>query len=133
MAIGLSTTCTRSSFDNSEGARTKSKIAQQTRVGEKAEEKKGGSRLVANAMTRVSEGNDRSCLCDAIISILPSNRNKWLVGLAITLSMPKYGDTSVLAVLNALVTYALKMKRVNGNYIKKGEHPITFYRSTSAV
>ena len=30
----------------------------------RAEEKKGGSRLVANAMTRVCEGNDRSCLCD---------------------------------------------------------------------
>ena len=86
----------------------------------KAGEKDGGSRLVANAMTRVCERNDRSCLCDAIISILPSNRNKWLVGLAIMSSMPKYGDTSVLNVAGALATYALKMKRVSGNYIKKG-------------
>ena len=46
----------------------------------RAEEKKGGSRLVANATTRVCEGNDRSCLCDGWSGYLrPSvcKQGKW--------------------------------------------------------
>ena len=112
----------------------RSRKSQNERVAmRRANEYEGGSRLVANAMVRVCGENQRSCLCDAIISILPCNKNRWLVGLDISSSMPDYGDTSVWAVSNTLATHGLKMKQVNGRYIKKAEYPIIFSRSAHAV
>ena len=83
----------------------------------------GGSRLVVNSKTGVREKNERTCLCEAIVAILPSNKNKELVKLVVTASMPIMGDTSIMRVEGALASHGLILNRVNAKYIKKNGAP----------
>ena len=91
----------------------------------KADESDGGSRLVStNSMLTSDGGNNRTCLRDAVMQILPPTTNRHLVQSAITSSMPKEGDTSVKDIKQALADSGLILVRVGGKYIRKGGAPL---------
>ena len=95
----------------------------------KAKKMEGGSRLVCNRLVRnqitdIGGGpNERTCLLDTIMAILPPNKNKELMCLAILSSMPTEGDTSMMNITDALATNGLMLKQVNAKYIRKGGAP----------
>ena len=68
--------------------------SQNTQAAEiKAMNKKGGTRLVLNKTPELGGTNDRTCLCDAILEILPQNEEKELIRLAFASAIPADGDT----------------------------------------
>ena len=71
-------------------------------------------------MTTSDGGDNRTCLRDSIMQILPPTTNRHLVQSAITSSMPKEGDTSVKDIKQALADSGLILVRVGGKYIRKG-------------
>jgi hypothetical protein len=93
----------------------------------KADENDGGSRLIpTDSMTMSDRGNNRTCLLDSIMQILPPTTNRHLVQSAITSSMPKEGDTSVKNIKQALADSGLILVRVGGKYIRKGGRRFTY-------
>ena len=92
----------------------------------KALENDGGSRLVRAKLLPAIEGaNNRTCLLDSILKILPPTKNRELVQSAITSSMPKEGDTSIKNISNALADNGLILESVRAKYIRKGGHHST--------
>ena len=92
----------------------------------KARNGEGGSRLVRGKTVSATIGgpNDRTCLLDAILSILPPQVNKSSVEQAVSSAMPPRGDTSVKQVTKALSIHGLYLISVNGLYHRKGGTPI---------
>ena len=86
---------------------------------------------MVNSKTGVREENERTCLCEAILAILPSHKNKELVKLVVTTSMPIMGNTSIMRVEEALASHGLILNRVNAKYIKKNGRNITCCKSAS--
>ena len=79
----------------------------------KVQENDGGSRLVRTKLLPTIEGgNNRTCLLDSILHILPPTKNRELVQSAIASSMPKEGDTSIKNISNALANNGLILEGV---------------------
>ena len=87
----------------------------------KALEADAGSRLVIREEIMGGEGggNDRTCLMDAILSIVPRGVNKMELLGDIGDSMPDCGDTSIEDIKGALLRYGLATRVVSQKYIKK--------------
>jgi hypothetical protein len=108
--------------DNPSKKNNRQRASQDIRSNDtKADESDGGSRLVStNSMQTSHGGNNRTCLRDAVMQILPPTTNRHLVQSAITSSMPKEGDTSIKDIKQALADSGLILVRVGGKYIRKG-------------
>ena len=82
-----------------------------------AEEQEAGSRLVWNKSSVGSSArNDRTCMLDAIIDLIPSEIDKVEMYDAMILKMPKEGDTSVKCMNGVLEEYGLVLRSVTGKY-----------------
>ena len=112
--------------DNPSKKNNRERASQDIRSNDtKADESDGGSRLVStNSMQSSHGGNNRTCLRDAVMQILPPTTNRRLVQSAITSSMPKEGDTSIKDIKQALADSGLILVRVGGKYIRKGGAPL---------
>ena len=95
----------------------------------KSNETEGGSRLVLNkspqystsaADTKSCTTNDRTCLQDAIVALVPKED----VISSIYSSMPTEGDTSIEDTNRCLAKHGMVLERVSGDYIKKGGAPL---------
>ena len=87
----------------------------------KTQENDGGSRLVcAKLLPSIVGGNNRTCLLDSILQILPPTKNKELAQLAIASSMPEEEDTYIKNISNALADNGLILERVGAKYTRKG-------------
>ena len=81
---------------------------------------KAGSRLIPNLKGIEGGKNKRTCLLDAVLSILFPNNNADKLKVKITNAMPKEGDTSIMDIESALRECGLKLELKNNMYIKKG-------------
>ena len=90
----------------------------------------GGSRLVRNTTVKIVGRNERTCLCDAIIAIMPAENNKKRVFSALSSTMPAEGDTKIGDVKNALAIHGLALKGVNAKFIRKGGAPFHILKET---
>ena len=81
---------------------------------------KAGCRLVPNLKGVVGGKNKRTCLLDAVLSILFPNNDADKLKVKITNAMPKEGDTSIMDIESALRECGLKLELKNNMYIKKG-------------
>jgi hypothetical protein len=87
----------------------------------KAMQKKGGSRLVLNrSVINQTSRNNRTCLLDAIIALLPSNENKQVLCSELGSSMPRSGDTAISCANEALKGHGMILRVVSKEYHKKG-------------
>ena len=97
----------------------------------KVEENDGGLRLFhTNSLPTIEGRNNGTCLLDSILQITPPTKNRELVQLAISSSMPKEGDTTIKNIRNTLADNGLILERVGAKYIRKGRGAISPAKGT---
>ena len=91
----------------------------------KAATKAGGSRLVRTKGMGASEANDRACLKDAILAVLPADKREDanLKMSAAVQATPADRDACPLDVKDALGELGCALERASGDYRKKGAPP----------
>ena len=87
----------------------------------------GGCKLISKEETgkcarTPSPVNDRTCLHDALISILPPSANSASLSESIKMLMPEEGDTTVAVASGALAAHGYFLYNVTPKYHKKGGH-----------
>ena len=107
--------------------RKRNRASQHRRINNaQSKMKRGGSRLVLNKsplLVDVGGKNNRTCLLEAIGSVLPHNKDKAEVCAAITSSMPSAGDTSIMCVNHALSPFGMALERVSDRFNREGGYP----------
>jgi len=82
-----------------------------------SQKKKGGSRLVLNTTPPVGNGpNTRTCLLDAVMTLLQSNVHATKIRKSIVASMPPTGDTPISVATKALSQFGIGLQAVTGMY-----------------
>ena len=86
----------------------------------------GGCKIILMPDTKIglsdskivpSLANERTCLLDAVISILPSSANSAEIEKSIKMLMPKKGDTSIAVAGRALSEHGFKFDNVTSGFI----------------
>lgn len=96
---------------------------------DEANQAEGGSRLVLNRIASIDSGpNDRTCLPDAIMRVLPNGCDQESLRADLLSSMPKYGDTRIDDVATALARRSLVLKSVAKKYRQTGGFPYHLFK-----
>ena len=105
-------------------------IPQNLRLNEEeANQAPGGSRLILNRMASIDSGpNDRTCLPDAIMRVLPNGCDQESLRADLLSSMPKHGDTRKADVATALGRHSLVLTRVAQKYQQPGGYPYHLFK-----
>ena len=100
----------------------RSKRYRENQCTRNSKKKKGGSRSVLNKTASTTCGpNNRRCLIDSVMALLPPKMDKESLHSALVSSMPTTGDTSPLDISAALAHHRMNLISVSGAYhIKEG-------------
>ena len=84
--------------------------------------KAGGSRIIRTKGAIVGSANDRACLVDAVVAVLPADKRVDARSKMVAV-MPMDRDTSPLDIKGVLTKQGYSLERASGNYNEKGTPP----------